>query len=44
MKNDALKQLERMARFTEGESADPTKHMSPEDAAKWKEMNEKHRD
>ena len=32
------------ARFEEGVSADPTKNMSPEDAQKWKEMNEEHRD
>lgn len=33
-----------VARFEEGVSADPTKNMSPEDAAKWKAMNEEHGD
>ena len=33
-----------VARFEEGVSADPTQNMSPEDAAKWKAMNEEHRD
>lgn len=33
-----------MARFEQGKPADPTKDMSPEDAAKWKEMNEEHGD
>ena len=32
------------ARFEEGVPADPTQNMSPEDAQKWKEMNEEHRD
>ena len=39
--NDPMKKL---ARFAEGVSADPTAHMSEEDAAKWQEMNDKHRD
>ena len=42
--NSDLAALERMARFPEGVSADPTKNMSPEDAAKWKAMNEEHGD
>lgn len=33
-----------LARFEEGQSADPTENMSPEDAKKWREMNEEHRD
>lgn len=33
-----------VARFETGKPADPTKNMSPEDAAKWKAMNEDHRD
>lgn len=33
-----------LARFEEGKPADPTKDMSPEDAAKWKAMNEEHKD
>lgn len=32
------------ARFEEGKPADPTKDMSPEDAKRWKEENEKHKD
>lgn len=34
--------LEREARFPKGQSADPTENMNPEDAAKWKAMNEEH--
>lgn len=30
-----------LARFEKGVSADPTKHMSEEDAEKWWEMNDK---
>ena len=33
-----------MSRFEEGVPADPTQNMSEEDAKKWKEMNEEHRD
>jgi hypothetical protein len=33
-----------VGKFEEGKPADPTKDMSPEDAKKWKEMNEKHKD
>jgi hypothetical protein len=33
-----------LARFEEGQDADPTKNMSPEDAKKWREMTKKHRD
>lgn len=45
MKNDhAMTALAKAARFEAGKPADPTKHMSPEDAAKWKDMNEEHRD
>lgn len=40
----AMQQLAKAARFEAGKPADPTKHMSPEDAAKWKDMNEEHRD
>jgi hypothetical protein len=32
------------SRFEEGKPADPTENMSEEDAEKWEEMNEKHRD
>ena len=33
-----------MAKFEEGKSVDPTKNMSPEDAAEWKKQNAIHRD
>lgn len=33
-----------MARHEEGKPSDPTKDMSPDDAAKWKDMNEEHGD
>ena len=32
------------ARFEAGKTADPTQHMSEEDAQKWKDMNDKHKD
>jgi len=32
------------AQFEKGKPADPTENMSPEDAAKWKEENEKNKD
>lgn len=32
------------ARFQTGKPADPTKHMSPEDAATWGEMHDKYKD
>ena len=35
---------EQMAKFEEGVSADPTKNMSPEDAAEWKKQNEANKD
>jgi len=35
---------EQLGRFEEGKPADPTENMSPEDAKKWKEENEKHKD
>ena len=35
---------EKEARFEEGKPADPTKNMSPEDAAKWKTEHEKNKD
>ena len=35
---------EKQGRHEKGKSVDPTKDMSPEDAAKWKEENEKNRD
>jgi len=35
---------EKQSRFEEGKPADPTENMSPEDAKKWKEENEKHKD
>jgi hypothetical protein len=33
-----------VARFEKGKPADPTQNMSPEQAAKWREMNEEHKD
>jgi len=33
-----------IGRFEEGKPADPTKNMSPEDAKKWREENEKNKD
>lgn len=33
-----------MGKFEEGKPADPTSQMSPEDAKKWEEMNDKHKD
>lgn len=35
---------EKLSRFEEGKSADPTKKMSPEDAKEWKENTEEHKD
>ena len=35
---------EKESRFEEGKSADPTKNLSPEDAKKWHEMHDKHKD
>jgi len=35
---------EMLSRFEEGEDADPTKDMSPEDAKKWRDNTEKHKD
>jgi len=32
------------ARFEQGKPADPTEQMSPEDAEKWKQMNDKYKD
>ncbi|MFA6234293.1 MAG: DUF2958 domain-containing protein [Bacteroidota bacterium] len=34
----------RLSKFEKGVSADPTENMSPEDAKKWEEENEKHKD
>jgi len=42
--NTLMTELERIARFEEGVPADPTQNMSPEDAKKWKEMNDLHGD
>lgn len=33
-----------LARFEEGKPADPTEHMSPEDAKRWHQMNDEHGD
>lgn len=33
-----------LSRFEEGKPADPTKQMSPEDAKKWKQQTEEHKD
>lgn len=41
---DTLAELEALARFEEGKPADPTDQMSPEDAAEWERMNDKHED
>ena len=35
---------EKAGKFEEGVSADPTKDMSPEDAAEWKKQNDEHKD
>lgn len=35
---------EKESRFEEGKPADPTENMSPEDAKKWKENTEEHKD
>jgi hypothetical protein len=35
---------EPVAKFEEGKPADPTKDMSPEDAAEWKKQNDEHKD
>jgi len=35
---------EKEGRFEEGKPADPTKNMSPEDAAEWKKQNDLHKD
>ena len=35
---------DKTSRFEEGKPADPTKNMSPEDAKKWKENTEEHKD
>lgn len=37
-------ELERLSRFERGKPADPTKHMSDEDAEKWQNMNDKYGD
>ena len=36
--------LKKLSHFEEGVPADPTENMSEEDAQKWKDMNEEHRD
>lgn len=41
---DPMDALERMSRFHKGKPADPTRHMSDEDAAKWDKMNDKYKD
>jgi len=41
---EVLEGIEKMSRFPEGKPADPTLNMSPEDAEKWEEMNDKYRD
>jgi hypothetical protein len=33
-----------LSRFEEGKPADPTEHMSPDDASKWKTEHDKHKD
>lgn len=43
-KTASLDAEERLSRFEEGKSADPTKKMSPEDAKEWKENTEEHKD
>lgn len=47
VKTDALTATvseDKEARHEKGKSVDPTKDMSPEDAAKWKQMNDEHKD
>ena len=33
-----------LSRFEEGKPADPTENMSPEDAKKWREQTDEHKD
>ena len=40
----AAEESDKDAKFEEGVSADPTKNMSPEDAAEWKKQNEANKD
>ena len=40
----ASNEEETLARFEEGESADPTKNMSPEDKAEWDKQKDEHKD
>jgi hypothetical protein len=45
IKSEAVKEdVLHKARFEKGKPADPTKHMSEEDADKWKAMNDEHKD
>jgi len=47
VKGDALVATvseDKQSRFERGKPADPTKHMSEEDADKWKAMNDEHKD
>jgi hypothetical protein len=43
-KKTASEDEEKLSRFEEGKPADPTKQMSPEDAKKWKQQTEEHKD
>jgi hypothetical protein len=44
LKRRTASEEDRESRFEEGKPADPTKNMSPEDAKKWKEQNDRHKD
>jgi len=44
VKDKASSSEGRQSRFEQGKPADPTENMSPEDAKKWKDMNEEHGD
>ena len=42
--DEIMAELRTLAKFPKGVPADPTQNMSPEDKAKWEEMNEEHGD
>jgi hypothetical protein len=44
MMNFSAAEADKDSKFEEGKPADPTKDMSPEDAKKWKAMNDEHKD
>jgi len=43
-KNENVSTENVLSRFEEGKPADPTEHMSPEDAAEWKRKHQEHKD